>query len=369
MSEENFKQSRKRPTNPFDEPISANDPESIMRRAEDLAKNVQAVDPTSKLPLSEGPKGEPAFSIEGDIPPEFAAMFNRNSRAQSQKKAQLEQIPDAKPRLAYTNNPKLNELLAGIKPNAQYEEIKLPSFSKFYKNGEAPEDGVVHVRPMTGQEEEILGTTRFLRKGQAISMIFKNCVQERIQPEKWLTIDRTYLLIYLRGISYGPLYDVEIKCPVCANRFSASIDLDKLFVNYCPKNFDLTNLSGELPVTKYKFSYHLPTVEDENHISNYRERRQKDEGADDTQTWRMALLIEEIEGLNEHGPLMTLISNLPISDVAHLRNVLNDIPFGVDTKIDQWCSSCSETFDIELPFEANFFFPQPKKTSRIHQSN
>jgi len=368
MSEEKFKQSRK-PINPL---TSMDDAKSIIEKVD---KKIQEENIPSSNPMTDMFKNQLPFAVEGNVPPEFAAMFNKNSRAQVQKATQqaAQAQPDTKPRLAYTSNPKLNDLLGQLKPTiAQYEEIRLPSLSKFYKNEEAPPGGVINVRPMTGQEEEILGTPRFLKKGQAINMIFKNCVKERIDPERWLTIDRTHLLIYLRGISYGPLYDVEIRCPACNDRFEANIDLDKLFVNFCPKEFGLDDLKGELPVSKFKFSWHLPTVADENMINNYRDKRQKDLGendVDDTFTWRTALLLEEIEGLNEHGPLMTLIENLPIADVAHLRHLLGDIPFGVDTKIGQWCPNCSRDFEIELPIEANFFFPQPKKANRTRHYN
>ncbi|WP_447516277.1 hypothetical protein, partial [Clostridioides difficile] len=64
---------------------------------------------------------------------------------------------------------------------------------------------------MTGEEEQILATPRFVRKGQAINMIFQRCLKEQFRPEQFLTIDRTYILIYLRGISYSPNYDVEVK--------------------------------------------------------------------------------------------------------------------------------------------------------------
>lgn len=373
MSEEKFKQSRK-PINPLNiNPFD--DPKAIMDK---VNKKIEQEGIKGTNPMLGKFSEEMPFAMEGNVPPEFAAMFNKDSRAQTQKatqQAQQQAVPDIKPRLAYTNNPKLNELLKELRPTvAQYEEIRLPSLSKFYKEEEAPEGGILHVRPMTGQEEEILGTPRFLKKGQAINMIFQNCVKEKITPEKWLTIDRNHLLIYLRGISYGPLYDVEIRCPLCTNKFEGNIDLDALFVNFCPHDFGLDNLKGELPVSKFKFSYHLPTVSDENMITNYRDRRQQELSAnedtvDDTFTWRTALLLEEIEGLNEHGPLMTLIENLPISDVAHLRYVLGEVPFGVDTKIGQWCPACQRDFEIELPIESNFFFPQPKKVNRTRAYN
>jgi hypothetical protein len=363
MSEEKFKQSR-RPTNPMQQPL---DPAAIMAKADEMERQNIERGIMPQDPMTKQMAGDVPFAMEGNVPPEFAALLKKDG------KHAIPQTPVQGPKLAYTNNPKLNELLEGLKEKtATYEEARLPSLSKFYKNDEAPESGILHVRPMTGQEEEILGTQRFLKKGVAINMVFNNCVRERIQPEKWLTIDRTYLLMYLRGISVGTTYDVDIRCPNCAHRFETMIDLDQLLVNYCPKDYTTDNLHGVLPVTKYKFSFHLPTVHDEMLISNYRDNQQKsasEESIDDTFTWRTALLLEDIEGLNEHAALMTLLSKLPIGDVAYLRDVMNDIPFGTDTKIGQWCPSCQSDFEMEMPIEASFFFPQRKKAKRIPAFN
>jgi hypothetical protein len=132
------------------------------------------------------------------------------------------------PRLAFTGDTNLDNLLAGIKEQSfNYEEILLPSLGRFYDGSQAPSSGVLHVRPMTGNEQEILATPRLVKTGQAVNMIFKACVREPIKPEQLLTVDRTVLLIFLRGISYGSDYEVEIRCPVCSTKFNTVIDLDK----------------------------------------------------------------------------------------------------------------------------------------------
>lgn len=393
MTEEKYKQSRK-PLNPLEgvnipdaqaviqriqdmEKTNSGDPtaEAVMQRVRELGKNVPAVDPMTRY-ASSGTDTPLPFAVEGKMPPDIAQMFKKDSQATAQRQTQEAQIQSTSqgPRLGYTNNPKLNELIEGVKAStANYEEIRLPSLSKFYDDSIAPEGGVIHVRPMTGQEEEILSTQRLLKKGHAINMIFNNCCRERINPVKLLTIDRTYLLIYLRGISIGPIYSVELRCPLCANRFDSHIDLDQLPVSSCPPDFSVDNLKGVLPITKYKFSFRLPTVNDETMINNYSDKRSKQaadsNATDDTFVWRTALLLEEIEGLNEHSALMTLIERLPIADVSHLRHIMSDIPFGVETKITQWCPSCNEDFEIELPIEAGFFFPQPKKVKRTRVTN
>lgn len=358
MTDETFRQSRK-PIHTSDLEVPIN-PEEIMERTKQMmaarevkSEEIKAINPDNPV------------KFEGNIPP----ALQRALQQQGDGKKHGPQPTNAPkgPRLAYTNNAKLNELIEGIKPSARYEEVTLPSRGKFYDENIAPPNGVIHIRTMTGEEEHILATPRFLKKGQAINMIFNNCVMENIQPEKWLTIDRTYLLIYLRGISYGPEYEVEVKCPSCGARFSTAIDLDAMTLRFCPEDYVAESLHDVLPTTGYKFSYRLSTVRDEQAISDYRERRVKefgDQAADDTWTYRAATLIDQIEGLDTHRELQTLISRLPINDVTYLKNLLNDTPFGVDTKIGIVCPMCAEDFEIELPLEASFFSPKPRKAKK-----
>ncbi|MFX5718536.1 hypothetical protein ABTE23_21160, partial [Acinetobacter baumannii] len=55
---------------------------------------------------------------------------------------------------------------------------------------------------------------------------------------------------------------------------------------------------------------------------------------------------------------------LPINDVAAIRNSVTSPPFGVDTDVQITCPHCYHESEIDLPLEANFFFPQQKKANR-----
>lgn len=259
----------------------------------------------------------------------------------------------------------LKELLEGLKGSTTiYEEIELPSKGRFYDDVDGPANGVVSIRPMTGEEEQILATPRFVRKGQAINMIFQRCLKEQFRPDQLLTIDRTYMLIYLRGISYSPNYDVEVKCPECEKKFGTTIDLNTLYVEPCPDTFG-PDLQDVMPTTNLPFSYRLSTGRDEQEITDYRDRRIKafgDTSADDTLIYRTAMLLNHIDGLTNKGELQILLKNLPISDVSYTRNCINEPPFGVDTNVELTCPSCLQDFEVDLPLEANFFFPRRKKT-------
>lgn len=265
----------------------------------------------------------------------------------------------------------LEDLIAGIRDKSHvYEEIVLPSRGYFYNGKDGPTDGKISIRPMTGEEEQILATPRFVRKGQAVNMIFQRCIKEHFRSEEFLSADRTYLLIYLRGISYGSEYEVEVKDPETDRKFPTTINLDQLHLNACPDNYR-PPLSGVMPKSGYRFNYRLSRGRDETAVQDYRERSLKmfgDTGADDTLLYRTALLLEDVEGLKEKTELVMLLKKLPIQDVSYVRNLVSDPPFGVDTKVSIYSPYSMEEFDIELPLEANFFFPRQRKKKEDDQT-
>lgn len=336
-----------------------------------------------------GPKLGAGFDIKGAVPPEFLQALKNakggKGNQESGPKRGFGQMsgggegpdsPVTPPKLntvkelrnavqGTSGSGHLKELLEGLRGSTTiYEEIELPSKGRFYDDGDGPASGIVSIRPMTGEEEQILATPRFVRKGQAINMIFQRCLKEQIRPEDLLTIDRTYMLIYLRGISYSPKYDVEVKCPECEKKFGTTIDLNTLYVESCPDNYG-PELRDVLPTTKLPFSYRLSTGRDEQEITDHRDRRIKafgDSSADDTLIYRTSMLLGEIDGLTNKAELQILLKNLPISDVSYIRNCINEPPFGVDTNVEIICPSCLQDFEVDLPLEANFFFPRRKKT-------
>jgi hypothetical protein len=307
------------------------------------------------------PNSEAGMRVTGTIPEAFKQVV-------SQKKNQTRNpVRNESSDMRVTGSRKLEELIAGIgsKSGMVFERIELPSKGKFYDGENGPSDGVIHLRPMTGEEEEILATPRFVKKGQAINMIFNRCMKENFDSSDFLTQDRTYMLIYLRGISYTPEYDVEVRDPESDQTFATTINLNELYVDYCKPDFGPENTEDSLPSTEYRFRYRLATGKDEQAIQDYRDRRAKNFDlsgqADDTLLYRTAHLIEEIEGLTDKLEIQTLLKKLPIQDVAYLRTVVNEPPFGVDTKVSITNPYSLRDFEIELPLESNFFFPRAKR--------
>ena len=315
------------------------------------------------LRQNQGVNALPAGAVTGNIPPQFrAAMAGMDAPPQTNNSSvpQYGGMPTG-----IVTDVELANLLSTLKQHStQYEEILLPSKGKFYDGSDGPTNGVLNIRPMTGEEEQILATPRFVRKGTAINMIFSKCIRENIRPENLLSQDRTFLLIYLRGISYGTDYEVQVRCPDTDKQFTTTIDLDTLVVNRCPDDYNTNNLSGVLPKSGLKFSYRLSKGKDENELQEYRERKLKafgDNAADDTLLFRTAQLLNNIENITGSESLKVVVKNLPIQDVNYLRNLVNDPPFGIQTKVSILSPFSNEEFEIDLPLDSGFFFPRNKK--------
>lgn len=315
--------------------------------------------------------------VSGQMPPAVAAAlqraqnnpesttFDNDSPFSSATQNHVNANP-VQPNIVVPRNASLElaNLLESLKQNSFiYEEITLPSLGKFYNGEDGPVNGKLHIRPMTGEEEQILATPRFVKKGQALDMIFQRCIQEKIQTQNLLSIDRTFLLIYLRGISYGPDYDVEIKCPECTSKFATSIDLNSIPIDNPPDNAS-SDLRGKMPKSGFNFTYRMSLGKDEFEIQDHRERRVKkfgDQASDDTLTFRIAQLVESIENVKDKNEILYIIKNLPMQDISYLRGMVTDPGWGLDTKIPMGCPSCLAEFDIDLPLDTSFFFPRRKK--------
>jgi len=332
------------------------------------------------------------IQVSGNVPPEFLKALNQQRQFQtaqmtgedpSDVRSGFSKMKTPTKPPAQVSRPQLSEspqsvgrgqsreladLIDKLKPKTSlFEPIRLPSLGRFYDGTNGPPDGIINVRAMTGEEEQILATPRFVRKGIAINMIFQRCMQEDFRAEDLLTADRTYLLIWLRGISYTPDYDVEVKCPFTEKKFMTVINLNDLNVEECPDDYG-PELTDTLPTTGYSFTYRLSTGKDEQEIQEYRDRRMKmfgDNASDDTLLHRTAQLLQSIEGVTDKKELMTLVKHLPINDVAYIRNCVNEPPFGVETTITVVSPYANEEFEIELPLEANFFFPKRRRKEKM----
>lgn len=230
----------------------------------------------------------------------------------------------------------IDELLLEL-PQDVAIELELPSECRIYT---LPDPGApVTLRPMTFEDEKILVSNK--KGNDPINLLLSRCTSN-INISELLPLDKLYIIMKLREISYGDEYKTLQVCSSCKAENQVTIKLSQLNVNPVPDDFT-DPVSVFLPILKKNIKVKLPRVRDEKFLQNVEDSLD--------QLWRF---VAEIEGHTDKSIIAPVISKLPLKDSRTLLNALKT-DFGIDTKIKVECNSCGGVSIVDLPITANFF--------------
>jgi len=302
---------------------------------------------------------------EDEIPESFKANLEVKKMMESQRQEILAVPADNVVSNENVSLEKMSakDIIAKLKNKQRFEEVRLPSRNFMYDDLGLKPDIPIHVRPMTIEEEKILSTPRLLKSGQAIDKVVESCIHEPISVDKLLSVDVVYLLFYIRGISYGVEYDINIKCPSCDTQFPETINLDTLNVNYCSDGFR-GEIQHVLPDSGLNIWLRMPRREDERSLTRQRDMIIKGLGAqaiDDTIVKRNSIMTVRIESITNRMEIDQIMSNLSVKDSNFIRDKISNPEFGIDTQLSIACPYCYHEWELELPIDQNFFFPKTRK--------
>ena len=216
-------------------------------------------------------------------------------------------------------------------------EVQLPSECRAYKL-EDP-DMPVTIRPMTFEDEKSLVSAK--KDQDPINLLLQRCVTN-LNIQDLLQMDKLYLLMKLREISYGDDYKTLLVCQHCKAELPSTIKLSQLNVNPVPDDFT-DPVSVTLPQLKKVIKIRLPRVRDEKMMASLENPLD--------QIWRFVI---EIDGHTDKSVIAAVIPKLPIKDTRTIINALK-LEYGVDTKIKLECTKCGGVSVQDLPIDANFF--------------
>lgn len=318
--------------------------------------------------INDGPK------ITGHMPDKIREIMEKQAQGMAQNTVPDMNIPLGK--RTTTGNENLDAMLRHIKTTTeQYRTVELPSRGKFYNGHDGPTNGVLHLRPMTGHEQEIFANGRDKRM-DPMSKVFSQCIQEGYDTQSFLSVDREWLAIMLRGICLGKDFECTITCPVsyCNRSYNHVVDLDEdIFVRYCPDDFGPANLHDKFPICGYNFTYRYPTLLDTENVAKERERKISTFGSDALNSNSIDLssvlanYVVSIEGplgiLDNRMDISFMIKNLHWNDNQYLQERIENPPFGQDPNIMISCPYCGEESSVKLPVNQGFFSLRLKKES------
>ena len=243
------------------------------------------------------------------------------------------------------------------------EFVDLPSGGQYYPEGH-PLHGkdILEFKHMTAKEEDILTSRTLIKKGIAIDRLIHNVIVDKsIDPDSLLVGDRNALIISLRSVSYGNMYQTNVTCPSCQTTTPYSFDLnsanvyrgedeEELGVVYKGENF----FEVELPITKLKIVFRLLTGKQEKRFLK------SIEGKKETDTFITQHIFSMLVSANGNDSLEVrqyVSQNLPSIDSRFLRSIYKKINPNIDLTQDFECSNCGYEVEMEVPLSADFFWP------------
>ena len=254
----------------------------------------------------------------------------------------------------------------GLNFSVPTEFVDLPSNGVGYPEGHPLyEKDTIEIRFMTAKDEDILSSRTLLKKGLAVERFLDNIlVDKNLKAADILVGDRNAILIAARISGYGSDYQTQVGCPSCGEKTHFTFDLNNRIVDESRINEKL-NLSktedGDfttiMPLSKFKLNFKLLNGADEAYLSQLTMKKSKSKDAEAMFSDQYKRMIVSIEGHTEKNVINHYVNNMPTLDSRHLRACYKEATPSVTVTENFLCSSCNHEEDMEVPFTADFFWP------------
>jgi hypothetical protein len=249
------------------------------------------------------------------------------------------------------------------------EIIELPSNGWLYPDGHLLRSGQVELKYPTAADEDILTSKNLIQKGIVLEKFIESIfIGDKSVLKDMLLGDYDKVLMAARILAYGKIYDTQVICPECGYHNKCSIDTMQ-WEHKKMKEEDYTIGKNEftftLPISKKKLTFKLLTVEDDRNISIELKRKKKIFGANSVQpemTSRYKYMIIAIDGNEDRRKISDFVDrDFMIKDSTKFKEYLTGIAPSVITNYDFICGECGYDDVVEVPLDANFFWPTKHK--------
>ena len=244
--------------------------------------------------------------------------------------------------------------------------VELPSKGEGYPNTHpVHKKEVLEIKYMTAKEEDILTSRALLRKNLAIERFLQSIILDKtIDPKSLLVGDRNAILIKARSSGYGADYSTLVACPACGEKSKHSFDLENPGI-WHGGSTNLTDMEKtpngtyivKCPVSKFNVELKLMTGEDEHYIAHITNANKKNKMPETLMSLQYKRMIVSVEGYNDRRVIDHFLENAPAKDMRFLKNVYRNISPDVKITKQFECPSCDHEQELEVPFGADFFWP------------
>jgi hypothetical protein len=263
-----------------------------------------------------------------------------------------------------------------------FDIIHLPSQGLFYDDKKSS----FMVRYLSAREENVLTSPSLIENGMALNIVLNSVIMEDINVEDLLIGDRNLLLIYLRSTSYGDSFNITCDCPNCNKVSEYKYQLSALEpkeIEILPNNnglfqFTLPNMKidkDSIPVKKtiieklsskkssVKISFKPLTVKEEAAIDS--EIEKDFSFVKKNITARYIHQIKNINGCSNRRFIENVIKVMPIGDSVLLREYMDLVEPGINTKMYFECPLCRHEFTNDFKIDKDFFGLTPEYRQQV----
>ena len=247
------------------------------------------------------------------------------------------------------------------------EFVVLPSGGAYPVGHPLSGKDTIEIYYMTAKDEDILSSEALLKKGVAIERFIENVIVDKsVDASTLLTGDRNAIIIAARSSGYGNAYETSVVCPSCSFKSKWAFDLDKPTIKECKEDKEIGVYKTEdgyfetkMPSTGYAVKFRLLTGKDEMQIVEEKMKKKKTKiaGLDRAVTNQFKRMIVAIEGYNEQSLVKRFVDTMIAVDSHHFKKAYKSVNPNVEIKSDFECESCGHQQELEVPLNADFFWP------------
>jgi len=245
--------------------------------------------------------------------------------------------------------------------------VELPTKGAYY-----PSDHPLHkeehveIKHMTAKEEDILASKSLLKKGVALDRFMQSVIKDpRIKVQDLYVGDRNAILIAARVTGYGEEYATQVTCPNCMGVEKFTFDLSQKSVSdgTPPEGSGATitengTLALTLPNLKVDVELRMLTGKTESYLTRLAIGKKGKDSVNSSLTDMLKTIIVSVSGRTDRTSIESLVEHLPARDSQYLRNTYAQCVPNVSLKQAFECSSCSYEDEMEVPLNAEFFWPK-----------
>ena len=243
--------------------------------------------------------------------------------------------------------------------------VELPSLGKHYVEGHTLHNQeTIEIRFMTAKDEDILTSRSLLKKGLAIDRLISNLiVDENINPSSLLVGDRYAILVAARASAYGHFYETSVNCPSCNtaskhtfNLLNPTVKSGGNFGEYDVTQKDDGSYIIKLPYTDILVEVRMLNGNDETRLIQHMQKSSKKQ-VDISISDHMTTYVTSVNGYKDPKVIGHVIKNITATESRYLRNAYKTIAPDLKINGDFECLSCGHEQELEVPFGADFFWP------------